>query len=36
MKELIYGNAVDVVTYLVPLMTIKFVLNYIRQFLFND
>lgn len=36
MKDLIYGNAVDVVLWLTPLMTIKFVLNYLRSFLFND
>lgn len=36
MEDFIFSNAVDLVKILLPLMTIKFVLNYIRQFLFND
>lgn len=36
MREFIYNTAIDFVKWLSPLMCFKFVLNYLRQFLFND
>lgn len=36
MEYLIFGIATATVASLLPLFTIKFTFNYLRQFLFND